>query len=114
MMFRKTLASVTALFSTLVLSAAALAQESGAGLEGAVAAGGGMEQSVKWLAAGLTIALAVIACAFAQGRVIAATVEGIARNPGAQSKMFMPMILGLAIIESLAIYALVVSLLLLF
>jgi F-type H+-transporting ATPase subunit c len=35
--------------------------------------------------------------------------EGIARNPGASGKMFVPMILGLALIESLVIYCLVIA-----
>ena len=35
--------------------------------------------------------------------------EGIARNPGASDKLFTPMILGLALIESLVIYSLVIS-----
>ncbi|MGD0623568.1 MAG: ATP synthase F0 subunit C, partial [Thermodesulfobacteriota bacterium] len=38
--------------------------------------------------------------------------EGIARNPEAQPKIFIPMIVGLALIESLVIYALVISILL--
>jgi F-type H+-transporting ATPase subunit c len=44
-----------------------------------------------------------------QGRATAAAVEGIARNPGARDKLFTPMILGLVLIESLVIYALVIA-----
>jgi len=40
--------------------------------------------------------------------------DGIARNPGASGKITTPMIIGLAMIESLVIYSLVVSLLLIF
>jgi len=61
------------------------------------------------LAAGLCIALAAFGGALAQGKAVTATMEGIARNPGAAGKMFVPMILGLALIESLVIYALVIS-----
>jgi F-type H+-transporting ATPase subunit c len=35
--------------------------------------------------------------------------EGIARNPSASGKIFTPMIIGLALIESLVIYALVIA-----
>ena len=40
---------------------------------------------------------------------VSAALEGIARNPGAADKIFTPMILGLALIESLVIYALVIA-----
>lgn len=47
--------------------------------------------------------------AIAQGKTAAAALEGIARNPAAQSKIQTPMIIGLALIESLVIYALVIA-----
>ena len=65
-------------------------------------------------AAGLGIALAAFGGAFGQGRTASAALEGIARNPGAADKMFVPMVLGLVLIESLVIYALVVEILILF
>ena len=61
------------------------------------------------IAAGFGIAIAAFGGALGQGRAVAATLEGIARNPGASGKMFVPMILGLALIESLVIYSLVIS-----
>lgn len=61
------------------------------------------------LAAGFGIAIAAVGGAMAQGKAVTATMEGIARNPGAAGKMFVPMILGLALIESLVIYSLVIS-----
>jgi len=61
------------------------------------------------LAAGFGIAIAAFGGAMGQGKAAAATLEGIARNPGASGKMFVPMILALALIESLVIYALVIS-----
>jgi F-type H+-transporting ATPase subunit c len=45
---------------------------------------------------------------------VAAALEGIARNPGAAGKIVTPMIIGLAMIESLVIYGLVVALILVF
>ena len=61
------------------------------------------------IAAGFGIAIAAFGGALAQGKAVTATMEGIARNPGAAGKMFVPMILGLALIESLVIYSLVIS-----
>ena len=58
---------------------------------------------------GLAIAIAAFGGALGQGRAAAAALEGIARNPGAADKLFTPMILGLALIESLVIYALVIA-----
>jgi F-type H+-transporting ATPase subunit c len=57
--------------------------------------------------------IAAAGCGLGQGRAAAAALDGIARNPTASDKLFTPMILGLALIESLAIYALVVAILLL-
>lgn len=65
------------------------------------------------LAAGLGIALAAFGGAMGQGRTASSALEGIARNPGAADKMFVPMVLGLVLIESLVIYALVVEILIL-
>ena len=65
------------------------------------------------LAAGLAIAIAAFGGALGQGKAAASALEGIARNPGAADKIFTPMILGLALIESLVIYALIIAFLLL-
>jgi F-type H+-transporting ATPase subunit c len=64
------------------------------------------------LGAGLAIALAAFGGALGQGRAAAAALEGIARNPQAADKVFTPLILGLALIESLVIYALIIAILL--
>jgi F-type H+-transporting ATPase subunit c len=61
------------------------------------------------LAAGLGLGIAAFGGAFGQGKAAAAALEGIARNPGAADKIFTPFILGLALIESLVIYALVIG-----
>lgn len=62
------------------------------------------------LAAGFAIAIAAAGGAIGQSRGLAAALEGIARNPGASGKLVTPMIIGLAMIESLVIYALVIAL----
>jgi F-type H+-transporting ATPase subunit c len=69
----------------------------------------------KWigLACGLGIAIAAFGGALGQGRTASSALDGIARNPGASGKIFTPMILGLALIESLVIYSLIISFLLL-
>lgn len=64
------------------------------------------------LSAGIAIAVAALGGAIGQGRVAAAAMEGISRNPEAASKVMTPMIIALALIESLVIYALVVAFLL--
>lgn len=65
------------------------------------------------LGTGLCIAIAAAAGALGQGRAAAAALEGIARNPEAAGKVMTPMIIALALIESLVIYALVISFMLL-
>ncbi len=65
-------------------------------------------------AAGFGIAIAAFGCGIAQGIGLRSAVEGIARNPEASGKITTTMLIGLAMIESLAIYALVVSLILIF
>lgn len=61
------------------------------------------------LAAGLAIGIAAFGAALAQGRMAAAAMESIGRNPNSAEKIQVPMILGLAFIEALAIYALLIA-----
>ena len=67
-----------------------------------------------YIAAGLSIGIAACGCGIGQGATGRGALEGIARNPGAYSKIFTPMIIAFALIESLAIYALLVSMLAIF
>jgi len=69
-------------------------------------------QSMAALAAGLAIGIAAAGCGVGQGRAGAAALDGIARNPNASDKIFTPLILVLALIESLSIYALVIAIML--
>jgi F-type H+-transporting ATPase subunit c len=68
----------------------------------------------KWIAvaAGFGMAFAAFGGALGQGRAASTALDGIARNPGASDKLFTPMIIGLALIESLVIYSLLISYLL--
>ena len=71
--------------------------------------GGGSESGYIALAAGLAIGLASFGGSLGQGRAASVALEGIARNPGAAGKVLTPMIIGLALIESLVIYALIIA-----
>jgi F-type H+-transporting ATPase subunit c len=93
---------IYSLLTMLALSAApAFAQTTGA------AAGTGVKRGV--VGAAFAIAIAAAAGALAQGRATAAACEGMARNPGAAGAIRTMAILGLALIESLVIYALVIA-----
>ncbi|MBF0224548.1 MAG: ATP synthase F0 subunit C [Desulfobacterales bacterium] len=65
-------------------------------------------------AAGFGIAISASFCGIAQGLGLKAAVEGIARNPESSGKVTVTMLIGLAMIESLCIYALVISLILIY
>ncbi len=75
----------------------------------AFAAGGGSDSGLIAIASALAITFAAGLGALGQSRGLAAALEGIARNPAASGKLFTPMIVGLALIESLVIYALVIA-----
>ncbi|NOQ40909.1 MAG: ATP synthase F0 subunit C [Desulfuromusa sp.] len=66
------------------------------------------------LAAGLGMGLGSVGTGIGQGIAIKAACEGVARNPGASGKILTTMMIGLAMIESLAIYVFVVSMIILF
>ncbi len=70
---------------------------------------GGSSDPYASLAAGLGIAIAAFGGSLGQGKAAAAALDGIARNPSASGKIFVPMIIGLALIESLVIYAFLVT-----
>jgi F-type H+-transporting ATPase subunit c len=61
------------------------------------------------LAAALGLGIAAFGGALGQGRMAAAALDSIGRNPGASDKLFTPMLLGLAFIESLVIYSLIIA-----
>lgn len=64
------------------------------------------------LAAGIAIGVGALGGTLGQGRAASAALDGIARNPAAQPKILTPMILGLALIETLVLFAFVVAFLL--
>ena len=74
--------------------------------------GGGDSSWGYALGAGLAVGLAGLGCGIGQGMTAGNTTAGIARNPGAAGAMFTNFILGMVLIESIAIYGLVIAFLL--
>ena len=100
---KKLIAGLSGFLSVALISAAAFAQEQ------AAAAAGGSNNATYAISAALAIAIAAFGGALGQSRAAAAALEGIGRNPGAAGKVQTPMIIALALIESLVIYALVIA-----
>ena len=80
----------------------------------AFASGDGSAMSGKALAAAIAIGLAAMAGAIGMGIAIAKAVEGISRQPEAESKIRTALMLGLVFIETAIIYALIVAILIIF
>jgi F-type H+-transporting ATPase subunit c len=74
------------------------------------AAGGSGMGAANWVAitSGFAMAIASAVCGMAQAKATAAAAEGMARNPGATAAIRLALILGLAFIESLALYTFVI------
>ena len=72
-------------------------------------AGGSSSDGYIALAAGLGIGIAAVGAGLGQGRAVAAAMESIGRNPNAADRIQTPMIIGIAFMEALAIYALVIA-----
>ena len=100
-------AALTGLF-VLGLASVAMAASDGAMIEAAKLF------AATVTAAGFGIGIAAFGTGIAQGLAVNGAVSGIARNPEAAGKIQVAMLIGLAMIESLCIYALVVALILLY
>lgn len=100
---KKSVFFVLSVLGTFLVSAAAFADEAPA------AAGASANYGWYAIAAALAIGLAALGGALGQGKAAAAALEGIARNPGASGKIFVPMILGMALIESLVLFGLLIA-----
>ena len=74
----------------------------------AFAQGGTAETNWVAITAGFSMAIASAVCGLAQAKATAAAAEGLARNPSARPGIQLALILGLALIESLALYTLVI------
>lgn len=95
---KRSLSAIATLSISLLVPSLAFAESATGGQSGIVAIG-----------AGLAIGLAVLGAGLGQGKGVSAILEAIGRNPGAAGKLLVPMLLGLALIESLAILAFVVA-----
>ena len=111
---KKTISFILLALSLVLLLAPAVFAE-----EAAAAVASPADAKLKYygiaaLACGIAIGAAAFGTGIGQGLGLKGATEGIARNPGASGKITTTLIIGLAMIESLAIYALVVALILLF
>lgn len=88
----------------------ALAQEAA----GATASSTGLRAGLIAIAANIGVGIAALGCGLGQGKLSASVMESIGRNPNSAGQLFTPMILCLAFVESLTIYALVIALILVF
>jgi F-type H+-transporting ATPase subunit c len=84
------------------------------GLAFAQEGGGGWVGPFAVIAAGIGMGIASGLCGLGQGRATAGAVDAIARQPGAATRIQTAMIIGLALIESLALYVFVIAAILLF
>ncbi len=108
-MMKRMLTIIGGAVGSLLVTTMAFAAESGA--TESLTKGDGRGWAIGGLMIGM--GLASFGGALGQGRAAASALEGIARNPGAAGKVMTPMIIGLALIESLVLYSWVISFLLL-
>jgi len=97
--FTKILAPLATFAVALLSGAAAFASD----------AAPGITKGYLGIGAALAIGLAALGGGLGQGRAAASALDGIARNPQASGKIFVPMIVALALIESLVIYGLLIA-----
>jgi F-type H+-transporting ATPase subunit c len=109
-MKKSTLVSVLTMLMVLGLAGLAFASD------GDVAKGGhvGFLMAASVLAAGLGVGIAASGCGVGMGHCAKGCLDGTARNPELAGKLTVTMFIGLALIESLTIYALVVALIALY
>ena len=69
---------------------------------------------VSMICAGVTIAVGSIAPALGEGRAVSSALNALAQQPDASSTITRTLFVGLAMIESIAIYCLVISMILIF
>jgi F-type H+-transporting ATPase subunit c len=80
--------------------------------EGAAAGGDSQKSVAIAISAGVAVAIAAFGAALGQGRVGASAMESIGRNPNAADKLFLPLVLTLALLEALALYGFVIAIIL--
>ncbi|MBM3295995.1 MAG: ATP synthase F0 subunit C [Candidatus Aminicenantes bacterium] len=104
---------------TLVLTGAVLLLVGAPLLAQEAAAGGGLTETkaslfkISIIVGGIVITLAAAAGAFCQAKAISSACEGISRNPGSAPHIRFVLIFGLVLIETLVIYALLITIIIL-
>ena len=98
-----------AFFGTLFIGV--LAAGAAMAAEGA-AAGTDSKSAAIAISAGIAVAIAAFGAALGQGRVGASAMESIGRNPNAADRLFLPLVLTLALLEALALYGFVIAIIL--
>ncbi len=106
----KRVVQIVTAIATLCVASAALASEAAETV--AAAAAGSYDVTNLAYGAGFAIGVAAFGGAISQALGLKSALDSIGRNPSAASKITTPMIIGLAMIESLVIYALVIALML--
>jgi F-type H+-transporting ATPase subunit c len=101
----RSLSRILSVLAALVATTVPFAAMAAEGDEGGLASALGLIA----FSAAVAIGVAALGGVLAQGRAASTALEGIARNPSASGKIFTPLIIGLALIESLVIYALVIA-----
>ena len=94
-----------AVLALLLIASPALAEEAATGA-------GGLGHGFIALGAGIGLGLAAFGVGMGQGRATAAAMESIGRNPNSADRLFTTFILGLALMEALALYSFVIAILL--
>ncbi|NWF98232.1 MAG: ATP synthase F0 subunit C [Nitrospirae bacterium] len=111
---KKTAVILLALTVLCLMAPLAFAEEGAAAATATKGTSNILYYALAALGCGLGIGLAALGTGIGQGIGLGGACEGVARNPGASGKITTTLIIGLAMIESLAIYALVVVLILIF
>jgi F-type H+-transporting ATPase subunit c len=70
--------------------------------------GGSAAASLIPIGAGIGMGLAAGLCGIGQGKAVGSAVEALARNPGTRPGIFLFLVLGLAFIESLTLFTMVI------
>lgn len=104
----KLMGILSAIFMGLWCAMPALAQEAAEAAPASASAPAGFNFTIE-MAMALSMALAAIGGSIAQSMVASKAVEGIARNPEADSKIRLSLLLSLGFIESLSIYVLLLA-----
>ena len=115
-MKRKLVLAILVSLAFVALAGPVLAQQVQQSGQGHMPIDGWSSEMYKWalISGAFALGLAAAIGAYSQSRAITAACDGISRNPGASPQIRFALILGLALIESLVIYALIISFVLVF